>query len=111
MGEQLMEAQRRITGHSNGHPLLGLLCELLAAAHLELGEHHQAVTGFRRAQEFYATSHRGPPDPGYELRCYQQQMKLTTGPLGAMPPRLSKLPSKLTRSPSLPSLAEGDGDD
>uniref|UniRef100_A0A7S4PZM8 SET domain-containing protein n=1 Tax=Alexandrium monilatum TaxID=311494 RepID=A0A7S4PZM8_9DINO len=105
--EQLMSAQRRLSG-SSSHPVLGRLCELEASAQLEVGDRHTAVSVLRRAQELYGTSHRGPPDPGHVLRCYRLQMKVEVGPLGAKPRRLSKITG---RSPSLPSLAEIDNEE
>mmetsp|Transcript_11689 Transcript_11689/g.31475 ORF Transcript_11689/g.31475 Transcript_11689/m.31475 type:complete len:515 (+) Transcript_11689:79-1623(+) len=108
--ERLMAAQQRLC-KSDSHPLLGQLCELSATAHMDAGELPQAVAGFRRAQELYALSHRGPPDAGHEQRCYGQQMKVTAGRLGAVPRRLSKMSGTIGRSPSLPSLAEGELED
>jgi len=105
--EQLARAQRRMSGRSN-HPLLGRLSELEAGAQLELGDHHQAVATLLRAQELFSASHRGPPEAGHALRCYRLQTRVEAGPLGAKPRRLSKLP---VRSPSLPSLAENDGEE
>mmetsp|Transcript_62758 Transcript_62758/g.176996 ORF Transcript_62758/g.176996 Transcript_62758/m.176996 type:complete len:487 (+) Transcript_62758:41-1501(+) len=104
--ESLGEAQRRLTG-SDVHPLHGRLCELAGAAYVELGDHHQAVASLRRAEEHYALSHRGPPDPGHALRCHAEQMKVTPGPLGTVPSRLSIS----SMSPLLPPLREGDGDE
>eukprot|EP00931_Biecheleriopsis_adriatica_P069457 TRINITY_DN4329_c1_g1_i1.p1 TRINITY_DN4329_c1_g1~~TRINITY_DN4329_c1_g1_i1.p1 ORF type:complete len:518 (-),score=90.93 TRINITY_DN4329_c1_g1_i1:133-1686(-) len=105
--ESMMEAQRRLAG-SDATPLLGQLCEHIASAQMELGDHHQAIASFRRAREMFAISHRGLPDAGHDDRCYQQEASITAGPLGAAPRRLSRVPTGLlARSPSLPSLAEG----
>lgn len=109
IGEQLVSAQRRLT-HSKGYTLLGRLCEMIAAAHLEMNEHHQAAASLQRAREFYASSHRGTPDGGHDERCSAQQTRAMAGPLGSPPRRSLRSPSTITRSPSLPSLAEGDGD-
>lgn len=107
--EILMEAHRRLFPGS-GHPLMGWLCEQAAAAHAALGDHHQAVAGYRRAQELYALSHRGPPETGHDQRCYLQQMRLSAGPLGVVARRLSKPPGQLSRTPSLPTLEETEAD-
>jgi hypothetical protein len=106
--DQLINAFKRLLPGGSADPLLGKLCEYQAAASLELGEHQQAVTTYRRAQEYYAQSHRGPPDPGHVQRCRLYQVSAARGPLGAMPRRLSQRKSvQMGKSPSLPSLAEG----
>lgn len=105
--ETMLDALQRLSG-SDGTPLFGKLVENMANAQLDLGEHHLATAGFRRAQEMYSISHRGLPDAGHDARCYQQETRVTAGPLGAAPRRLSRVPTGLlARSPSLPSLAEG----
>jgi len=108
--EQIIEAQRRLTGNLS-HPILGRLCENLAAAYMEVRDWQQANVSYRRAQELYAISHRGPPDSGHDLRCFQMQTQVA-GPLGPVPRSLSRLPRRsLAKSPSLPSLAEDNTED
>jgi hypothetical protein len=103
--EQIIEAQRRLVGSLN-HPILGRLCEKMAAAYMEVGDSHEANVSYRRAQELYSFSHHGPPDAGHDLRCFQMQTQVA-GPLGPVPRSLSRLPRRsLAKSPSLPSLAE-----
>lgn len=103
--DQISEAHRRLSG-SDGHPLLGRLFELTASAHCELGDVQRAASSYQRAADLYELSHRGPPESGHDRRCYDNKMSLTAGRLGSVPRRLSRHIS-MTRSPSLPSLAEG----
>jgi len=104
--EQLLEAQKRLTG-CDSHPLLGQLTEQIADAYIELGDFHRAAHMYQRASDLYAVSHRGPPDSGHDRRCYEQKMRVSAGRMGALPRRLSRLGGgALSRSPSLPSLAE-----
>ena len=107
--EQISEAQRRLSG-SDGHPLLGRLVEFTASAHNELGDIPKAASAYQRAADLYEVSHRGPPESGHDRRCYDCKMSITAGRLGSVPRRFSRL-STVTRSPSLPSLAEGLEDD
>lgn len=105
--EHLQNAQRRLTG-GDGHPLLGQFCELIADAYVELSDQHRAASMYQRASDLYAVSYRGPPESGHDRRCYDQKMRVSVGRMGALPRRLSRLGGgALSRSPSLPSLAEG----
>eukprot|EP00927_Polykrikos_kofoidii_P048781 TRINITY_DN42994_c0_g1_i1.p1 TRINITY_DN42994_c0_g1~~TRINITY_DN42994_c0_g1_i1.p1 ORF type:complete len:542 (+),score=101.12 TRINITY_DN42994_c0_g1_i1:139-1764(+) len=106
--EHLMTAAKRLA-KSDVHPLLGKLAELSASAHLDHGDLPAAVNGYRRAEELYALSHRGPPDAGHEARCHEQRTMITAGRLGRVPRRLETVASNSNiRSPSLPRLAETD---
>eukprot|EP00929_Paragymnodinium_shiwhaense_P115099 TRINITY_DN83709_c0_g1_i1.p1 TRINITY_DN83709_c0_g1~~TRINITY_DN83709_c0_g1_i1.p1 ORF type:complete len:546 (-),score=78.25 TRINITY_DN83709_c0_g1_i1:374-2011(-) len=107
--EQVLAAlQRLCRSEQTTHPFLGKICESAGNAQLECGDLHQAVVCFRRAQDLYAMSHKGSPDPGHGARCYLLETRVTAGRLGAVPRRLSRPTGGLivTRSPSMPSLAE-----
>lgn len=105
--EQMIEAKRRQITSGDASPLVSRLVEHIATSFLELGDYQQALANFRKAQELYAISHRGLPDPGHDRRCYEQQVLITAGPLGTPSRRNSRiLTSFMTRSLSLPSLAE-----
>lgn len=114
--EQLLDSQRRLTP-GEVHPLLGKFSELMAIAYLEMGKHHEALAGFRHAEEHYGASHKGFPDVGHVKRCFDQEMQVLAGPLGPPPLHLTRgaVPGTC-RPPSLPALpelgedVEGDGE-
>ena len=85
--ESMTDALQRLSG-SDGTPHFGMLCENMANAQLDLGEHHQAIASFGHAQIMYSISHRRLPDAGHDARCYQQETRIKAGPLGAAPCRL-----------------------